>query len=153
MHATFIMTKLFSERTMSNHLQIRGNTVWRKSLAIPAALSAAILRRIVKRNFRREKERREERENARYCLVQGAGYNDVRVNALVRPRLRWQSSGAVLYPRIKLRKKKLRIPESIRGTSVRSTGIWLKLLFNLNFPDTIIINIQGSSGSPTSDCI
>lgn len=52
-----------------------------------------------------ERKREEKNENARYCLVRGAGYNDARVNALVRPRLRWQSSGAVLYPRIKLRKK------------------------------------------------
>jgi len=81
-----------------------------------------------------ERKREGKNENARYCLVRGAGYNDARVNALVRPRLRWQSSGAVLYPRIKLRKK-TRISESIRRTLLRSTGIWLKLLFNLNFSD------------------
>lgn len=47
---------------MSNRLQIRGNTVQRKSFAIPTTLSVAVPRQIVKKIFCREKERRKECE-------------------------------------------------------------------------------------------
>lgn len=84
--------------------QIRGNTVRKKSFAIPTALSVvAVSRRIVKRNFRSGKESGQENASKRALPPRFAGHNDARVNALVRPRLRpihgeYRAELFILYP-------------------------------------------------------
>jgi len=84
---------------MSNHLQIRGNTVQRKSFAIPTTLSAVVPRQIVKKIFA---ERKREAKNAKRSLPRFARHNDARVNAFIRMRFfdypQWLSSEEVFCP-------------------------------------------------------